>query len=147
MPAVFACFRDSPQRRQALAAEPGTAERYLLFGLDQLRERGFRARHNLENAAAPPSWARLAGGAMKRALERAGGYGGDFATVLSSLRLANRADVVYSTVDTVGIPLMLLKRAGRLHPPLVYVAIGLPERLEQLRTDRMRHLYATALAS
>ena len=146
MPDVFACYRDSPQRRQALATEPGAAERYLLFGLDQLRERGFRARHNLERVGAP-GWARLAGGAMKRALERAGGYGGDFATVLSSLRLANRADVVYSTVDTVGIPLMLLKRAGRLRPPLVYVAIGLPERLEQLRTDRMRHLYATALAS
>jgi len=147
MPSVFCFFRDSPQRRRALAAEPGAAERYVLFGLDQLRERGFQARHNLESAAAPPPWARLSGGAMKRALETAGGYGGDFATVLASLRLANRADVVHSTVDTVGIPLMLLKRAGRLRPPLVYVAIGLPERLALLRTERMRRLYASALAS
>ncbi len=75
---------------------------------------------------------------MKRALERAGGYGGDFATVLASLRTANRADVVLSTVDTVGIPLMLLNRIGRVRPPLVYVAIGLPERLELLRGERMR---------
>jgi glycosyltransferase involved in cell wall biosynthesis len=50
-------------------------------------------------------------------------------------------------VDTVGIPLMLLKRAGRLRPPLVYVAIGLPERLARLRTERMRTFYASALAS
>jgi glycosyltransferase involved in cell wall biosynthesis len=84
---------------------------------------------------------------VKRGLEAAGGYGGDFATVFASLRLANRADVVYSTVDTVGIPLVLLKRAGRLRPPLVYVAIGLPERLARLRTKRMRKLYASALAS
>ena len=55
MASVFVTFRDSLQRRRALAAEPGAAERYVLFGLDQLRERGFRARHNLERAGAPPA--------------------------------------------------------------------------------------------
>jgi glycosyltransferase involved in cell wall biosynthesis len=146
MPAVFFCFRDSSPRRRALAAEPGAAERYQLFGLDQLREHGFATRHNLERVGAP-GWARLAGGATKRALEAAGGYGGDFATVLASLRVANRADVVHSTVDTVGIPLMLCKRSARLRPPLVYVAIGLPERLAKVRNARMRRLYASALES
>jgi glycosyltransferase involved in cell wall biosynthesis len=146
MPSVFFSFRDSPQRRRALAAEPGSPERYQLFGLDELAARGFQARHNLEQASPPPSWARL-GGVTKRALEAAGGYGGDFATVLASLGEANRADVVFSTVDTVGIPLMLLKRAGRLRPPLVYVAVGLPERLARLRGRRMRGLYAAALGS
>jgi len=143
---VFFLFRDSPERRRALASPPASPERYALAGLDQLRGRGFDASHNLERAH-PPAWARLAGGSLKWALERAGGYGGDFATVLASLRRANRADVVFSTVDTVGIPAMLLCRAGRLRPPLVYVAIGLPERLERLRTERMRRLYASALAS
>ena len=147
MTSVFLCFRDSPQRRRALAAAPGAPERYQLFGLDQLAGRGFAVRHNLESATEPPAWARVAGGGIKRALEAAGGYGGDFATVLASLRLANRSDVVLSTVDTVGIPLMLMKRRGRLRPPLVYVAIGLPERLARLRTDRMRRLYAAALRS
>jgi glycosyltransferase involved in cell wall biosynthesis len=146
MASVFVYFRDSAPRRRALMAAPGAAERYQLFGLDQLRERGFATRHNLQRET-PPAWARGAGSAAKRALEAAGGYGGDFATVLGSLRLANRADVVLSTVDTVGIPLMLLKRAGRLRPPLVYVAIGLPERLARLRTPRMRRLYASALRS
>ena len=78
---------------------------------------------------------------------RAGGYGGDFATVFASLREANRADVVLSTVDTVGIPLMLARRRGLLRRPLVYVAIGLPERLERLGSARMHGLYATSLAS
>jgi glycosyltransferase involved in cell wall biosynthesis len=147
MPRVFFTFRDAPARRRALAAPPGSAERYQLFGLDQLAARGLATRHNLERVKPPPRWALLLGGAAKRVLERAGGYGGDFATVLASLRTANRADVVFSTVDTVGIPLLLLKRFGRLRPPLVYVAIGLPERLAQLRTARMRRLYASALAS
>jgi len=144
---VFYSFRDSPQRRCALLAEPGSAERYALFGLDQLAARGFSVGHNLERTGAPPRWAQLGGEALKRGLERAGGYGGDFATVLASLRPASKADVVFSTVDTVGIPLMLLGRAGRLRPPLVYVAIGLPERLLQLRSERMRRLYASALGS
>ena len=50
----------------------------------------------------PGAWARTTGAALKRGLEGAGGYGGDFATVLSSLGRLNRADVVFSTVDTVG---------------------------------------------
>jgi glycosyltransferase involved in cell wall biosynthesis len=143
---VFFLYRDSPERRRALAAPPGSPERYALAGLDELRARGLDAAHNLERAR-PPAGARLAGSSLKWALERAGGYGGDFATVLASLRRANRADVVFSTVDTVGIPALLLRRAGRLRPPLVYVAIGLPERLERLRSDRTRRLYAAALAS
>ncbi len=147
MTAVFYAFRDSPQRRSALEAPPGSAERYVLYGLDQLRERGLVVRHNLETHGPPAPWARAAAGAAKRTLERAGGYGGDFATVLGSLREANRADVVFSTVDTVGIPLVLAKRARFLRPPLVYAAIGLPERLERLKGERMRRLYAAALGS
>jgi glycosyltransferase involved in cell wall biosynthesis len=144
MTSAFYLFRDSPQRRRALHADPGAAERYVLFGLDQLSERGFRVGHNLEDGG-PPAWADVAGRTLKWSLERAGGYGGDFGTVLASLRRANWADVVFSTVDTVGIPVMLLARAGRVGPPLVYTAIGLPERLERLRSERMRRLYASAL--
>jgi glycosyltransferase involved in cell wall biosynthesis len=145
MRSVFYAFRDSPQRRRALEADLGAPERYLLFGLDQLRERGYQVRHNLGRRE-PPGWARLLGRSMKRALERVGGYGGDFATVLASLRTANRADVVFSTVDTVGLPLVLLGRAGLVRVPLVYTAIGLPERLAQLRAERVRAGYAEALA-
>ena len=147
MASVFYAYRDSPQRRSALAAPLGAPERYLLVGLDQLVARGWTARHDLERPGPPPGWARTAGTAMKSLLERAGGYGGDFATVLASLRRANRSDVVLSTVDTVGIPLVMLARAGRVRPPLVYIAIGLPERLARLRSEGMRRRYARALGA
>jgi glycosyltransferase involved in cell wall biosynthesis len=142
---VFYAYRDSPQRRGALGAPKGAVERYLLFGLDELEERGWSVEHNLRRPGRPSAWARSAGTLTKSALERAGGYGGDFATVLASLRRANQADVILSTVDTVGIPLMLLKDARLVRPSLVYVAIGLPERLARLRSDRMRRAYASAL--
>jgi glycosyltransferase involved in cell wall biosynthesis len=144
MRSVFYAFRDSPQRRRALGASPEAPERYLLYGLDELRERGYDVRHNLERSA-PPWWARMLGHSVKRAVERAGGYGGDFASVLASVGAANRADVVFSTVDTVGLPLVLAGRAGLVRSPLVYAAIGLPERLAQLRSERVRASYAEAL--
>ncbi len=142
---VFFAFRDSPQRRAALRSAPGSAERYALFGLDEIAARGVPVRHNLERAGRRPLWARAAAAALNRPLYAAGGYGGDFASVLASLRQINAADVVFSTVDTVGIPLVLLKRAGLVRRPLVYVSIGLPERLVQLRGERMRNLYRNVL--
>jgi len=141
---VFYLFRDAPHRRAALELAPGAPARYALFGMDQLVERGFAVRHNLERPG-PSTAARVAGATLKRGLEAAGGYGGDFATVLSSLRQLKLANVVLSTVDTVGIPLMLLAQGRVVRSPFVYTAIGLPERLEQLRPGRMEALYARAL--
>ena len=138
---VFFAFRDSPQRRAALRSARGSAGRYALFGLDEIAARGVDVRHNLERDRRTPLWARAAAAVANRPLYAAGGYGGDFASVLASLRQVNAADVIFSTVDTVGIPLILLKRAGLVRRPLVYVSIGLPERLEQLRGERMRNLY------
>ena len=144
MQTVFFAFRDAPERRAALRA-PGSLDRYRLFGLDEVRRHGARVRHNLEREAPPPLWTLTAAAAVNGLLRLSGGYGGDFTSVLASLRAANAADVVFSTMDTVGIPLALLKRSGLLRAPLVYAAIGLPERLAQLRGKRMRRLYTSAL--
>lgn len=142
---LFVALRDAPERRAALKAGAGSAQRYRLYGIDQLVSRGVEVRHNLERPGRSPLWARAADWAINRSLYGMGGYGGDFASVLASLRLANAADVVLSTVDTVGIPLVLLKRAGLVRRPVVYTSIGLPERLVQLRGERMRRLYRAAL--
>jgi glycosyltransferase involved in cell wall biosynthesis len=142
---LFVALRDAPERRAALKADTGSAERYRLYGIDQLVSRGVEVRHNLERPRRPPLWARATDRAINRGLCGMGGYGGDFGSVLSSLSLANAADVVLSTVDTVGIPLVLLKRVGLIRRPVVYTSIGLPERLVQLRGERMRRLYRTAL--
>jgi len=144
---LYYLFRDAPQRRAALALPSGSPPRYALYGLDQLAERGYAIHHNLERQGPSPVWARATGAAIKRALEAAGGYGGDFATVLAARGTLNRSDVVFSTVDTVGIPLILLARARVLRAPFVYAAIGLPERLERLRSKRMERLYARALGA
>jgi glycosyltransferase involved in cell wall biosynthesis len=141
---VFFAYRDAPERRSALAQPVGHLERYRLFGLDEIVERGAVVRHNLERAG-QPAWAAGASRVVNRPLYGVGGYGGDFGSLLPSLRVANDADVVFSTVDTVGIPLVLLKRARLVRRPVVYTAVGLPERLELLRGARVEHLYHAAL--
>jgi glycosyltransferase involved in cell wall biosynthesis len=141
---VFFAYRDAPERRAALAAPVGSIERYRLFGLDEVASHGVRVSHNL-GPGALPAWARTADRVGKAALESAGGYGGDFASILAALRAVTAADVVFSTVDTVGIPLILFARTGLVRTPIVYAAIGLSERLVQLRGERMRRLYRGAL--
>jgi glycosyltransferase involved in cell wall biosynthesis len=143
-PRAFVLFRDSPLRREALRAPVGDASRYSLYGLDELARAGFAVQHDLEPRFEPGSRARVVARALDRAVRLGGEYSGDFARVLASLAELNRSDVVFSTVDTVGIPLALLGRLGRVKPPVVYAAIGLPERLAQLRGLAARRLFVDA---
>jgi glycosyltransferase involved in cell wall biosynthesis len=129
-----------------LAAEPRSAERYWLFGADQLAERGFSVRHSLEPGLEPRLLHRLFDRGLRVVVRAGGGYGGDFATVLACRRAAGAADVVFSTVDTVGIPLALLSQARVVRTPFVYASIGLLERIEQLRTRLARRIYERALS-
>jgi glycosyltransferase involved in cell wall biosynthesis len=143
-PAVFFLYRDSELRRQALSADASPGSRYSLYGFDEVRAAGFDGEHNLEPTFRPGRASRAAARAVNSVLELGGGYGGDFASVLASRGAMNRAGVVFSTVDTVGIPTTLLKWAGLVQPPVVYAAIGLPERLERLRTRAARRLFERA---
>jgi glycosyltransferase involved in cell wall biosynthesis len=143
-PSVLVLFRDSPLRRAALDAPIGSGERYALFGADTLSARGFATRHSLEPDLAPRRRHRRLDRALRGVVGATGGYAGDFATVLASRREANSADVVLSTVDTVGIPAVLLGAARLLRSPLVYVSIGLPHRLAQLRNGFARRAYERA---
>jgi glycosyltransferase involved in cell wall biosynthesis len=141
---VFVLYRDSELRRDALGAPVGDPSRYSLYGLDELRAAGFAVDHDLEPGYEPNGRVRAEARVLDRTVKLAGGYSGDFARVLASATALNRTDVVFSTVDTVGIPLALLGRFGRVRPPVVYAAIGLPERLALLRGRAARRLFADA---
>ena len=141
---VFFAYAEAPERRAALAAPPGSLERYRLFGLDDVAARGVRVRHNLERRSVPRS-ARVGDCVARSLIEALGGYGGDFGSILASLRAANESDVILSTVDRVGIPLVLLANLGIVRRPIVYTAVGLAERLVQLRGRPARRLYRRAL--
>ena len=142
---VFYVFTESDRRRAALRTEPGSAERYCLYGLDQLAARGVRVGHNLEGRR-PSRVARRAERLLNRWVYRAGGFGGEFGTVLAERSRMNRADVVFGTVDSVATPVALARRAGLVRRPFVYGSVGLPERLAALRGPRVTRIFADALS-
>jgi glycosyltransferase involved in cell wall biosynthesis len=141
---VFFLYRDSPFRREALRLEPGAAQRYSLFGLDELEDAGLGVDHNLDPSHRLQRPSRASAWACDRIVRLAGGYSGDFAGVLACRRALNRAGAVFSTDDAVGIPVALLHRARLVRTPVVYAAIGLPERLERLRSNAARRAYGSA---
>lgn len=143
-PAVFVLSRRSKLRDDALAAPVGEGARYCLYGLDELAAAGFPVAHNLEPGREAGAVSRATGAVLDRIVRASGGYSGDFATVLSCRHRMNDADVVFSTVDTVGIPLALLAGRGLVRKPIVYAAIGLPERLAQLSTARAQRMFVDA---
>src|SRR5437867_3105102 len=110
---AFYFYADTARRRAALSASPGSAERYVLFGLDQEAARGTSVGHNL-GGGRPPGWARAADRVARPSLRRVGGTGGGLAGPLAQLGAANRSDVVVATSDRLGMPLTLLARARLL---------------------------------
>src|SRR5207244_7580440 len=86
---AFYFFADTPRRRAALHAEPGSAERYVLYGLDQERLRGVSVAHNLERGA-PPPWARLADRASNGGDRKLRGTGGEVAPAVACPRQVDR---------------------------------------------------------
>ena len=145
---VFYLFRDAPQRRAALAARAG------------LGRRATRSTGWISSPSAGTPCATTSSDRASRGVGAAGGRGAEArprgapeGTAATSRPCSRRS--ARSTAPTScsrrstpsGIPLMLLARARACAPPFVYVAIGLPERLAQLRSRRMERLYARALGA
>lgn len=142
---VFVFYRGSDARRAALARDdPHDPERYLFYGLWSWRAAGLDVRHSLEHVARPQAWAGV-GHWINHLVHRAGGCGGEFANVLRHRRRANASDRVLCTVDTVGLPVAMLARLGLIRPPVIYVSIGLPERIARM-TPAMAARYRRLIA-
>jgi glycosyltransferase involved in cell wall biosynthesis len=60
------------------------------------------------------------------------------------LQQIRRAAVAVSTVDSLGIPLLWFRRAGLFATPLIYISVGLPERLAGL-SARALEMHASLL--
>ena len=106
---------------------------YLLLGANRMDGQGLRIRHNLEAPATSSRVRARLAWALTRLAGLAGLPGGDAETVLQWRATANRSDVIFSTVDNTGVPLLLLHSLGLLRRPLVYASVGLPDRLQAIR--------------
>jgi glycosyltransferase involved in cell wall biosynthesis len=144
-PKIFYLFSDIERRRRVFES-PSTdsGERYILWGMEDFQQKGFRVDSNLDVALAPGYLASQLGTLLNKTWTSLGGYGGDFATVFKSISRLNQADLVFSTADRLGIPLVFLKMARLIKPKIIYVSIGLPERLAKLKGPVFKTLFLRA---
>lgn len=144
---IFCFYRNAEVRIQALQdAKPGAAERYLLYGADQFIEQGFSVRHNLKSLPSLRPKKHWRNKIFNNMIKLIGGVGGDFSTVWSFRRQANESDLIFSTVDSVGIPLVLMQYFGIIRHPIVYVSIGLPEKLARISNRFLLRRYLRAFS-
>lgn len=131
---VFYLYRDTPERRDMLlrlqAGEASGLAGGQLFGFDELSKKGVSVDCNLRLPRSGSVRETVAGWVERAYAPRAGIGLGDYGSVRAHLPLMNRAKVVLATTDNVGLPAVRLKARGELKTPLVYISIGLPERLK-----------------
>lgn len=132
-PDIFYLFRDTPERRAALRRlQDGDAVGLAasqLFGFDALRAQGIAMDCNLRLPRMGGMRETVAAWIEQSYAPRTGIGLGDVCSVRAHLWQMNRARVVVATTDNTGLPAARLKAHGRLRAPLVYVSVGLPERI------------------
>ena len=132
-PDVFYLFKENPDRRalvrRVLCGRSEGIDCSQLFAFKDLARKGIRTDCNLRfprESGANDNVLRV----IERAYAPRTGIGrGDVRSVRVHLDLMNRARVVLATSDNTGLPAARLKQRRLLQAPLVYVSIGLPERI------------------
>lgn len=142
--AILFLYRDSALRRAALAAPQDDPARYSLYGADTLAARGRRVAYRIASSGLERRIFHWPGFFIDRAIRARGWSSGQFASALAMLGDARRASIVISTVDSLGIPFLWFHRFALFHAPLIYISVGLPERLDTM-PPRGRAIYRSML--
>lgn len=149
---IYYLFRESSARRNLIRRiaegqrDVGGTEQ--LFGFNDLQDRGLALDCNLR-------WPRTKSLAQvvhhwrdRRYAPRTGIGLGDMPALWVHLDSMNQANIVVATADNVGLPAIRLKQQGLLSAPLIYVSIGLPERMgaveriDPARAERYRRRFS-----
>lgn len=145
-PTVFFFYKTSEARnrviKQNIADDPAG---YCFYGARDLEKRGFRIAHNLTPDLVLSGVGHSLISHIDHYLPLWGRLWGNLETVLSHRKRANASDVVVATVDNVGIPIAFLKLIGFIRPPIVYMSIGLPEKIRHERNRFWAFLCKAAL--
>ncbi len=125
---------------------PPPGDRQQLYGYDELRSRGWHVTSNMAGKWVPGRWFYQLGRLLDAATWKLGGRGGDYGSVLAALRYRSDYDLLFSSVDSAGLPLIALNRWLKFNVPIVYASIGLLERMDTL-SPRGRAWYRRALSN
>ncbi len=143
---VFFYYKMSEERcryiKHNLADDPAG---YCLYGARELEKRGFCVLNNLKPDIALSNFGHSLVSHIDHFINLKGYIWGNLETVLAYRNKANTADVIVATVDHVGIPVAFMKLMGLIRPPVIFMSIGLPERIMQTRSRFSTFLCKVAL--
>lgn len=149
---AFYLFKENAARRKMLrqvsSEFPVDAAKEQLFGYHELLQQGIPLDCNLLEERHESFWTDCWRRLDQFLAPRTGIGLGDAPSVQMHLKRMNRARVVLATNDNVGLPAARLRACRRLRVPLLYVSIGLPERMQMVRVyskrreDRYRRMLA-----
>ncbi len=115
--------------RESVASE---AFRNQSHGHAGLNADGLHWSHNLDSNWEPGRFCRRMMYYIARVFDTFAFPIGDLINILRMLPRIWRSDLVISSVENVGIPLLLTRWMGLWSTPFIYTSIGLPERLEKM---------------
>jgi len=129
----------TPDRRASLDAVlrgESRPERYLFYGLDYFRSAGCSVTHNVMSFSAKVY---RVGATYRWVIARLGGYGGDLDWLIPVWGRLHRAGLIVAFSDRAVLPLCYLRMLGLLpRRPVIYITMGLPEKLEMFSCDFLR---------
>lgn len=118
-------------------------ERYLFYGLDYFVKAGVEIRHNLVEQHPFQKWLGLI---FRRLLTGLGAYSGDLEWLLPVWGEILRAEAIVAFSDRIALPLLYL-RVFRIIPriPLLYLTMGLPEKIAEFNSSKFKRLIFSEL--
>ena len=124
---VLYLFRMNRARMlQEWRAGEGSSE--FLYGLPYLDKDRFST--DFVESVEIPDWRKKLCKPVEIRIGRRVGIGFMFHMAWRNLKKLRRADVIVSTVDTCGLPVLMLKQMGLLRTPVIYISQGLAHRVE-----------------
>jgi glycosyltransferase involved in cell wall biosynthesis len=143
---VFFYYTISEERRRVIKSNlANDPVGYCLYGARDLEKKSIGVLHNLEPDIVLSGFRCSLVNYIDHFLHAWSGLWGNLETVLAHRKRANVADVIIATADNVGIPVAFLKLLGFIRPPVIYVSIGLPEKIMHIRNHFWIFLYKAAL--
>lgn len=117
---------------------------YAWYGMDWASRYGHEAKADIDYLPRHTLGEKLINRAINVLWFALGGSGGNWYRPLALRGAIKKADLIISTADRVGLPLVLLMAVGLLPKrPILYISIGLPEHWKRL-SPSMRRLYRRA---
>lgn len=133
---VFFFYAESNDRSRALSyslknGQKDNLSKVFLFGYDDLLNDGYSVTCNIGNEK-PKIIDRIIcwlGSIFYK--KYFSGFNGRWNVVAKSLSVAREYEVVFAFTDAIALPLLTLKSIGLFHPRIVYVSVGLSERIKK----------------